>query len=83
MRNRKVSNNHEFQNQNKKTGNASVRAVISLSVCALAALAVSAGGRLIGTEEQNEVYAASESAESYSPSGSVGYDLPTGIAGLY
>ncbi|MFQ6865930.1 cell wall hydrolase [Blautia sp.] len=82
MRNRKVSNHHEFQNQDRKAGNASVRAVISLSVCALAALTVLAGGRLIGAEEQNEVYAASESAEGYSSSGSVDYDLPTGIAGV-
>lgn len=82
MRNRKVSNNHESNDQNRKAGNASVRAVISLSVCALAALGVSAGGRLIGAEEQNEVYAASETAGNYSGSGSVDYDLPTGIAGV-
>ena len=50
MRNRKLSQNHQSQVERKKTGNSSVRAVISVSVCALAALAVSAGGRFVGSE---------------------------------
>ena len=82
MRNRKLSQNHQSQEERKKTGNVSVRAVISVSVCALAAVAVSVGGRFIGSEEENQVYAASESEAVYDSTAGVEYGLPTGIAGI-
>lgn len=83
MGNRKLAkNNHESKAENKKAGNASIRAVISVSVCALAAMAVSAGGRFIGSEKSNQVYAASESDSSYDHYDSTAYTLPTGIAGV-
>lgn len=82
MRDGKLSQNHELQKDEKKAGNASVRAVISVSVCALAAVSVFAGGRFIGNEKQNEVYAASATESSYESSDGVDYDLPTGIAGV-
>lgn len=79
MKKRKLSKNYELHVEGRKAGNASIRAVISVSVCALAALAVSAGSRFIGNEKQNEVYAASEIESSYD---SEDYNLPTGIAGV-
>ncbi|MGI6063712.1 cell wall hydrolase [Blautia sp.] len=82
MKNRKLSQNHQSQVERKKTGNSSVRAVISVSVCALAALAVSAGGRFVGSERDSEVYAASEEETGYALEGGSEYDLPTGIAGI-
>lgn len=82
MRNRKLSDNQKLQSENKKSGNSSIRAVISVSICALAALSVSAGGRLIGNEKENEVYAASDTSGDYGFSDGMEYELPTGIAGV-
>lgn len=82
MRNRKLSDNQKLQSENKKSGNSSIRAVISVSICALAALSVSAGGRLIGNEKENEVYAASDTSGDYGFSDGTEYELPTGIAGV-
>lgn len=81
MTNRKLSKDHELQVESRKAGNSSVRGVVSVSVCTLAAIAVLAGGRFTGDEKQN-VYAAAETEGSYSHYEGADYDLPTGIAGI-
>ena len=82
MRNRKVSQNHELQKGNKTTGNASVHGFLSLSVCALAAVGVLAGGIVTGSDREHKVYAASEAESTYDFSEGTDYELPTGIAGV-
>lgn len=79
MRNRKLPENSEIiQMKSKKISPA--HGVISVSVCVLTVVALSVGCRIAGSGEKGEVYAAAETGAAHS--GSVDYDLPTGIAGV-
>lgn len=64
----------------KKTWNTSIHRIVSLTLCAATVAALSAGCRIAGSEDRNEVYAASETGSSVSTK--VEYELPSGIAGV-
>ncbi|HIY03222.1 MAG TPA: cell wall hydrolase [Candidatus Blautia faecipullorum] len=80
MKNKNVSEKRKTIRKIKSTGNPSIHRFLSLSVCALTVLAVSAGCRIADSEKRNEVYAASETETVASTR--VEYDLPSGIAGV-
>lgn len=67
---------------NRKRLPASLRAFVSLSVCAATVLTVSGGLKIADSlNKQNRVYAAADSTGSSIYEGA-NYDLPSGIAGV-
>ena len=88
MKNSKLSENQNSEpvkGKNKcnsrKRLPASLRAFVSLSVCAAAVLTVSGGFKIVDSLRQDRVYAAADSTGSNIYEGA-NYDLPSGIAGV-
>ena len=88
MKNSKLSENQNSEpvkGKNKcnsrKRLPASLRAFVSLSVCAAAVLTVSGGFKIADSLRQDRVYAAADSTGSNIYEGA-NYDLPSGIAGV-
>lgn len=72
--------------QRKKNGNPLVHNFVTLSACAALAMIFAIGSKVVDSAPRSQVYAASdeenESAGLWLDSGTVDYDLPTGIAGM-
>lgn len=67
----------------EKQNNDSLRSFVLLSLCAVIALVLAVGSKLVIHGEENQVYAAAENEQSdVSVSDRDSYDLPTGIAGV-
>ena len=74
------------KSQRKKNGNPLVHNFVALSACAALAMILAVGSKVAESAPRSQVYAASdeenESAQIWTDSGTVDYDLPTGIAGM-
>ncbi|MBU5480066.1 cell wall hydrolase [Blautia sp. MSJ-19] len=81
MRKIRLTGIHNDSEKGGREQNSSLHGFVSLSVCALTVLAVSGGCKLIGSERQNQVYAAAEDQSSMMYEDG-GYTLPSGIAGV-
>lgn len=68
----------------KKKNNDSLRSFALLSLCAVVAIVLAVGSKLVFYGESNQVYAAAENGQNttVSVSDRDEYDLPTGIAGV-
>ena len=76
----------KWNQKRKKEQNPLVQSFVAITACAGVAVILGVGPMVIGTEEKNQVYAASDTESKSTDLGAtasgVEYELPTGIAGM-